>query len=559
MARQTDKIAGREDMIQNNAGGFSFAVTPEERLKRFLILGSESNTYYQTGATLAKENSQNILQMLRTNAKLVIDTVVEISEAGRAPKNDYALFVLALAASDSNDKTRALAFEALPKVARTGTHLFNFVEYAEQFRGWGKAMRKAIGLWYLSKDVNSLAYGVVKYQSRDGWSNRDLLRKAHPKAPSDEFDAVFRWINQGLNGLGAGTHKGGNDKANPKIFTRKDVSASLPAIIGAFEEAKTATETRVIELIRDHNLPREGIPTTHLNSPAVWEALLQKMPMEAMIRNLATMTRNGLVAPGSAATKLITSRLDSMEALKKARIHPMKILMAWSTYTAGRGVRGSNTWTPVKDVSDALDHAFYKAFGNVTPTGKKSLLALDVSGSMDSGSVAGFVRLTPREVAMAMSLITLNVEDDVKLIAFTSGRHAGWSPTKASTSRWGGGTTVTELNIDPKGGIRDAINKVNRLDFGGTDCSLPTQWAAATGYKAEAISVYTDNETHGGYQHPSENLKKLRAKFNIPSKLAVFGVTATSCSIADPNDAGMMDFVGFDSAAPELAAQFFMN
>lgn len=553
-------MAQTDNKIQNHSGAAVFAVTPAERLKRFLILGSEGNTYYQSGVALAKENAQNVIQMLRTDPKLVIDTVVEISEAGRAPKNDYALFVLALAASDSNIKTRKMAFDALPKVARTGTHLFNFVEYANDFRGWGKAMRKAIARWYLAKDVNSLAYGVVKYQSRDGWSNKDLLRLAHPKAPDDEFDAVFRWINEGMKGLAAGSHKGGNDKASPKFYSRKDVTGSLPAIIGAFEEAKTATEARVIELIRDHNLPREGVPTVHLNSPAVWETLLQKMPMEAMIRNLATMTRNGLIAKGSDATKLITSRLDSMDALHKARIHPMKLLMAWSTYTAGRGVRGSNTWTPVAAISNALDQAFYQSFGNVTPTGKKSLLALDVSGSMDSGSVAGFVKLTPREVAMAMSLITLNVEDDVKLIAFTSGRNVkGWTPSTAAASRWGHYTSITELDIDPKAGLRAAIDKVNRLDFGGTDCSLPTQWAMATNYAAEAISVYTDNETNGGYQGPSEHLKKHRSKFKVPAKMAVFGVTATQCSIADPSDAGMMDFVGFDSAAPELASQFFTS
>jgi 60 kDa SS-A/Ro ribonucleoprotein len=33
-------------------------------------------------------------------------------------------------------------------------------------------------------------------------------------------------------------------------------------------------------------------------------------------------------------------------------------------------------------------------------------------------------------------------------------------------------------------------------------------------------------------------------------------MTANDVSIADPKDAGMMDFVGFDSAAPQIMSDF---
>ncbi|MNV30704.1 hypothetical protein D3C71_1219830 [compost metagenome] len=82
-------------------------------------------------------------------------------------------------------------------------------------------------------------------------------------------------------------------------------------------------------------------------------------------------------------------------------------------------------------------------------------------------------------------------------------------------------------------------------------------WADHVGYAAENFSVYTDNETYAGSVHPFQALKTFRVKHNVPAKLAVFGMTSTGFTIADPTDAGMMDFVGFDSAAPELAQQFF--
>jgi 60 kDa SS-A/Ro ribonucleoprotein len=46
---QARPISGREkEMLPNNAGGYGFQLDDWERLERFLILGSESGTYYVT-------------------------------------------------------------------------------------------------------------------------------------------------------------------------------------------------------------------------------------------------------------------------------------------------------------------------------------------------------------------------------------------------------------------------------------------------------------------------------------------------------------------------------
>lgn len=42
---------------------------------------------------------------------------------------------------------------------------------------------------------------------------------------------------------------------------------------------------------------REHIPTDLLNDRSVWAALLVKMPMTAMIRNLGKMSAVGLLTP----------------------------------------------------------------------------------------------------------------------------------------------------------------------------------------------------------------------------------------------------------------------
>ena len=105
-----------------------------------------------------------------------------------------------MAASFGNDDIRRYALSVLPQVARTGSHLFQFVEYAEAMRGWGKSLRNAIGSWYEAQGgVAEAAYQMVKYRQRNGWTHRDLLRKAHPSGKDNpDFGALFAWVTQGV-------------------------------------------------------------------------------------------------------------------------------------------------------------------------------------------------------------------------------------------------------------------------------------------------------------------------------------------------------------------------
>ena len=126
----------------------------------------------------------------------------------------------------------------------------------------------------------------------------------------------------------------------------------------------------------------------------------------------------------------------------------------------------------MREVVDALDAAFYAAFENVEPTGKRLLLALDVSGSMAlrpgrrrarahaarrvGGAGAGHGgnraavrdrRLLRRSAAAAASPV--------------DGRFAGRADG------------LTPLAISPRQRLDDAVKAVSDLPFGGTDCALP--------------------------------------------------------------------------------------
>src|SRR3954452_7671897 len=166
----------------NSAGGFAWDVDAWTRLRRFLVLGSEGGSYYASEWSLTRENAQAVEECVREDGLRAVAEIVRVSTEGRAPKNDPALYALALAAGGPELEARRAALEALPKVARTGTHLFQFAQFVEGFRGWGRSLRRAVGGWYASKPADTIAYQAVKYRQRQGVTHRDLLRLAHPAA-----------------------------------------------------------------------------------------------------------------------------------------------------------------------------------------------------------------------------------------------------------------------------------------------------------------------------------------------------------------------------------------
>jgi len=346
--------------------------------------------------------------------------------------------------------------------------------------------------------------------------------------------------------------------AHARLFewiVRGSDAEGLPRIVEGFVRAQDAeTPARSAELVRDYGLPREAVGSEHLASPEVWEALLLDMPMTALIRNLATMTRIGVLDAGSRGTAKAVEQLGDRDRIRRARVHPIAVLSALRTYASGRGARGGNEWNPVRSIVDALDAAFYTAFENVEPAGTRLLLALDVSGSMEGGWVAGVPGLTPRDASAALALVTAATEPQYEIVGFYSGRR-GWKAGKRRQwylSRDG----LTPLSISPRQRLDDAVKAVSDLPFGGTDCALPMLYAQAQEKEIDTFVIYTDSETWAGEIHPAQALEEYRRASGIAARLVVVGMVTNGFSIADPKDPGMLDVVGFDTATPQLISDF---
>jgi 60 kDa SS-A/Ro ribonucleoprotein len=525
--------------VANSAGGYTF--TTDNRIQRFLILGTTGGSFYAGESKLTKENLKHVTEAITSapdGGVRVVQMAREISIEGRAYSNSPALVTLALVLVHGSPEAKSAAVAALRLVARTSTHLFEFAEYVESVGGWGRTKRTAVANWYTSQTPDRLAYQVIKYRQRNGWTHRDLFRLAHPKG-------IDRHIGEFVL-------KGTITEDGPeylKSFRLAQESVNLTDILLTIEGAAV-----------HGGLVWEAIPTKFLKEPEVWKKLFYNGQLrgQALIRNITRLARIGafddMVFTHDYA-KMLTDKL----MIQATRLHPINYLNAYVVHQTGQvphrtksayGYSGARQkdWNTNPVILSALDEGFYSSFKYIQSANKRTFIGLDVSGSM-SGMAMG-LDLSCAQVGAAFSLAVAKSEPFYQIYGFSDGtRRGGWG-------RVGNTTHLTDLGIAPSMDLSTVMSKTSGLTFGRTDCALPMKFALEHKIAVDTFIIVTDNETWFGDIHPHVALQKYRQAMGINARLVVVAVASNGFTIADPTDDGSIDVVGFDSATPKVIADF---
>jgi len=333
------------------------------------------------------------------------------------------------------------------------------------------------------------------------------------------------------------------EQGDKKVFEDPLVATArfLKALLELSKTGENKDSVKAIKIMEQNKkIQREHLPTELLNTPQIWNSLLNGMGMTALVRNLGKMSQVGVA---STRSQDIIKMLNDPKAVKDSKIHPLQVLVGMKTYSQGKGDLGSMTWQVNSCITAALSTTFRQAFGNITPTGKRFMFGLDVSGSMSMCMCAGAKNITPREGSVAMAMMTLHAEgeDNVHIYGFSNTFYN-------FTGR-----------VRPNMTIQDAI-KATDVPFGSTDCALPMTEAlkmyTQSGIVFDVFCVYTDNETYAPNIHPQVALENYRKATGVDAKLIVIGMVANHLSIADPKDKNTLNLAGFDTATPELISLF---
>ena len=585
----TDKNNDNGTDSDNDSCDYFHKITPKDYITRILILGSTENTYSASGKTkgLTKDSEKYIQDQIDSgNGNQVLDIVRSIYVDGRAPKQDNVLMVHAMLCRAADNTLRKSAL-ALLQDYRTIAQIYMWKNYHSKMgesKGFGRAVKRNMNQWILQKTPDQLAYQITKYIKRGDWGFADLLKCIHTKTgtgddrvfpngdtkknkeqlPATSIDLVLRYAVDGFESMSQLANK--YNLTNEKVFNYLSAVEFAKTISlkddDNNDKVKEKNISTLIEIIQEFKLTREQITTAGLSLPAVQTALLVNkektrvtMPMTALMRNLANLTRIG-VFDDEVVLRLVLAHLKNTNAITKSYIHPVSVLTTWFAYRQGHGKLSSNHWTPIPELESALEEMFYLSFKNLAPTGKRLCFLIDCSGSMTYSDVPGCDGVTSAEVAALLAMVFARAEaNQPNNVPNAPLRYQ--APVQHSFYLFSGRTGLFDVSdlIHAKATFNDVLTAVQRSDFSTTNISHGILESKKFKRLYDGFVVITDNDVNSGIK-PSLALQQYREELTMPTKMAIVATQMNELSIADPADKYMMDFCGFDSHLPKLLQEF---
>ena len=539
-----------EGTVKNNAGGYTFQTTNWQQLDRFLCMGITGGTYYVGEKELLKQNLEPVKACIAEDAQRVLDRVVEISTQGRALNNDAAIYAMALLCSQKGPGQRpgkngtfsdvvcstpvALkAMELTPKTVRTFTGMAKFMTFIKRgrMRGFGRSFQRTLSnAWFKNRSVEDIVFSLIKYGSRYTFSQQDVYRILKPMNWTNHPDEARKGLYDYLF-----------------YFGEQRKAPTHPRLIAAEQISKVETSAEAVKLMQEHKLPFESVPTNLLDQ-SVYEMGIKNNHYEWLLRNLGNMSKQGLTKPFASGTNLILDKLLDKEALQKSKLHPMNVAKAMLQYQKGKGHKGGNTWEVNQAILSGLNEAFYNSFGNVVPTGKKILVAIDVSGSM-CASNAIIPEMADMPVLTAAAIVAMAItktEKNFHIIGFDAIQR-GLNGQLTSG--------IHDLGIHHTQRLDNIVDKLSSIRGGATDCGLPFKWAIENREVVDLFIVLTDSETWAGKTHVHEMLAEYRRRFNAKAKAINIAMVANRATILPENPLNL-EVIGFDAQVPKLINEF---
>lgn len=327
-----------------NTGGYpAWTRTLEERVLQVLLTNTLGNTFYADKHELLKEAREVYVEVLKTNPTFFAKALAFARNNGFM--RTQPIFGLVLLAGEN----RSLFKQVFDRVILTPNDLFDFMTIlgSERKGQGGRAVKTTVSKWLaanFSAESKNAEYWAIKYGSgsKEGYSLKDVMKTVHPSG----MNANLAWYLLG--------------KEN------SDATAQFSKI-SWFEKLKAAkTDEDKVEAIKNGKLPHEVASTFAGTSAKVWQAILDSMPTFALLRNLNTLDRIGILDNNKVTIKKILTHPDN---IKKAKILPFRF------YDAFNAVKSD--W-----VKDTLRQSIENSVASLPELKGESAIMLDTSGSM---------------------------------------------------------------------------------------------------------------------------------------------------------------------------------
>jgi 60 kDa SS-A/Ro ribonucleoprotein len=413
----------------NNEGRHAYAFSSKHALAQYAITGCLNTTFYAN----AEEQLEKILELCNAvEPEFIARAAVYCRERG------YMKDVPALLCAVLSVKSPGLLCEVFDRVIDNGKMLQNFVQIirsgAVGRKSLGTMPKRLVQKWLEKRGDDA----VFKASVGQNPSLADIIKMVHPKPATPQREALYGYL-----------------------IGREHNAEMLPALVKQYEAFKAKATSEVPDV------PFRMLTSLELGKNE-WKAIAKNAPWQMTRMNLNTFTRHGVFEGGNLANT-IAERLRDPQLVKKARVFPYQLMMA---YTAA-----SNDLP--KRVRNALQDAMELAIKNVPQIDGKVYVFPDISGSMHS-PVTGFregattaVRCIDVAALVAAAMVRKN--EDAEVLPFES--------------------NVVNFDFNPRDSVLTNASRMTKLPCGGTNCSAPLAELNRRHAKGDLVVYVSDNES----------------------------------------------------------------
>lgn len=488
------KLAPATDAT-NEAGGRAYSLSTQAALARFAVTGCLSNTFYAT----AEDQLTKALELCKdVDADFIARTAIHSREKGYM-KDMPALLCAVLAGRDLD----RLA-EVFLQVIDNGRMLRNFVQIIRSGvtgrKSLGSAPKRLIRQWFEYASERQLINASIG----NAPSLADIVKMVHPHPTTPQHDAFYGWL------LG-------------KPYD----PAALPEALRAYEAWKANREGEVPDV------PFQMLTALNLGE-AEWSAIADSASWQMTRMNLNTFARHG-VFNDKERVKRIVSRLRSATLVRKARVFPYQLLVAY--LNAGADVPA--------EIREALQDAMEISISNVPEIDGSVVVCPDVSGSMgcsvtgwQSRGSASKVRCVDVAALVAASFLRRNPRTTVL-------------PFECD---------VVNLQLNPRDSVMTNATRLAGVGGGGTNCSAPLQRLNERKAHADLVIYVSDNESWMDSRPGGRGTATLRQwdifkHRNPKARLVCIDLTPNTTTQA-PDRKDILNIGGFSDNVFDLIASF---
>lgn len=414
---------------RNEAGGLAYRLSDHAALAQMAATGCLNDTFYATA-------DDQLAQVLKLASKVSTDFLARTALYCRQKglmKDTPALLLAVLAARDA--ERLELVFD---RVINDAKMLRNFVQIVRSGvtgrKSLGSLPKRLVLRWLEARRDEDLFRANVGQSP----SLADVIKMVHPKPHTVSRDALYGYL----------------------IGKTHDASA-LPALVREFEAWKLQPAGPVPDV------PFQMLTALPLTAEH-WKDIARRASWQTTRMNLNTFARHG-VFDDPLLVRLIAERLGNNTAVKRARVFPYQLLMAYTSAAAT---------VPVA-IREALQDAMEVATQNVPTVQGRVVVCPDVSGSMRS-SVTGFrpgasSAVTCLHVAALMAAVLLRQNHQSLVLPFSD--------------------NVVPVQLNPRDSVMTNARKLIALPSGGTNCSAPLAALNQRKEKADLVIYVSDNES----------------------------------------------------------------